>query len=170
MADRLSRVTSFFLGTSPRAEDDDFEAEFDDDDEMTDVVEMEPAKAPVSPRSRAVRQTAAPSASVTSLEQHRRPTARPLAMSEILHVRPYAFAEAARIGESYRDGVPVILNLSTTDEKQAQKLIDFCSGMAFYSGGKLEKITSRVFLVVPATVQLSQADKNQLAEKHQLGE
>ncbi|MDR2931301.1 MAG: cell division protein SepF [Propionibacteriaceae bacterium] len=173
MADRLHRVAAFILGPSAKADDDDFEAEFTDGEEQTDVVDMELAKPThAQPRPRVVHQanpttTPAPAA-VTSLEQRRRTPARAVSMSEILHVRPYAFSEAAGIGESFKEGIPVILNLTTTDEKQAQKLIDFVSGMAFVTDGKLEKITSRVFILIPSTVHLSQTDKNQLAETHQI--
>ncbi|MDR0783065.1 MAG: cell division protein SepF [Propionibacteriaceae bacterium] len=163
MADRLSRVAAFILGPSAHAEDDEFVIEGEQssaDDETTDVVDIETAKASGRERPAAIRQGSV----VTSLDQRRRSQAtRTLAMSEIAHVRPYSFSEAAKIGESYKEGVPIILNLTTTDEKQAQKLIDFASGMAFVTDGKLERITSRVFMVIPAAVRLTDADKDQLS-------
>lgn len=169
MADRLNKVAAFFLGPSARGEDDDFELDrpvSSSDDEPTDIVEIEPAQAVGRERPLAVHQ-----GSVTSLDQHRRlSTARTVALSQILHVRPYSFSEAAKIGESFKEGTPIILNLTTTDEKQAQKLIDFASGMAFVTEGKLERITARVFILIPASVQLAQADRAQLAEAHQLYE
>jgi len=101
---------------------------------------------------------------VTPLETRRHLTPRPAPPSQIHHVRPYSFAEAAGIGESYKEGVTIVLNFTTTDEKQAQKLIDFASGMAFVTDGKLEKITTRVFLLIPASVQLTASDREQLLE------
>ncbi|MCL2483032.1 MAG: cell division protein SepF [Propionibacteriaceae bacterium] len=171
MSGRLSKVTAFFLGSSPQAEDDDFESELTDprDDEPTDIVDIEAVRPVVAERVVERARPVRPS-SVTSLDQHRRSSARSLAISQILHVRPYSFSEAARIGESFKDGVPVILNLSTTDEKQAQKLIDFASGMAFVTDGKLERITPRVFILIPSTVVLTQTDKDQIAEAHRLAE
>ena len=163
MADRLSKVAAFILGPSAKDDDDDFESEAIDSsaDEPTDIVEVEPAKTHSRERVSAIH-----SGSVTSLEQRRRSTPRPGAMSEIHHVRPYSFAEAAGIGENYKDGVTIVLNFTATDEKQAQKLIDFASGMAFVTGGKLEKITPRVFLLIPATVQLTASEREQLLEDH----
>jgi cell division inhibitor SepF len=172
MADRLGKVAAFIFGPSAKAdEDDDFEAEYSEAEvaeEPTDIVDLEAAKSVRRERPRPVVQPSP----VTSLDQRRHalPTPRPIAMSEITHVRPTSFAEAASIGETFKDGVPIILNLTTTDERQAQKLIDFASGMAFVTNGKLEKITSRVFLLIPATVQFTDTDRNQLAEAQRLHE
>jgi len=168
MANRLSRLSAFILGPSAKAEEDEFEPDFSDhdDEEPTDVVELSSVR-PLPAKPRPV------PAPVTSLEQRRRPAAsaaRPIAMSEIMHVRPYSFAEAARIGESFKEGIPIILNLTTTDEKQAQKLIDFASGMAFVTDGKLERITPKVFIITPATVRLTEADKTQLATAEAMNE
>ena len=164
MADRLGKFAAFILGPSATTDDDEFETEFaDQDEEPTDIVDVESLKP--APRERSQVQ----SSSVTSLDQRRRQT-RSMAMSQILHVRPYSFAEAAKIGESFKEGVPIILNLSTTDQKQAQKLIDFASGMAFVTGGKLERITPRVFILIPQSVHFSEADKDQLSEIHHLSE
>jgi FtsZ-interacting cell division protein YlmF len=161
MASGLSRVAAFILGPSVKDDEDDFEAEFapEADNEPTDIVARPPAK----PAARAF---AVHEGSVTSLDQRRRHAARPMVLSEIVHVRPYAFAEAAGIGENFKEGKPIILNLTTTDEKQAQKLIDFCAGMAFVTDGKLEKITPRVFIVIPSNVALTEADRSQLADAH----
>jgi len=164
----LSKVAAFILGPSTPTDDDEFESDLEEsaqDDEPTDIVDIDAARS-VTERPRPVRP-----GSVTSLDQHRRTaSARPVAMSQILHIRPYSFSEAAKIGESFKDGVPIILNLTTTDEKQAQKLIDFASGMAFVTDGKLERITPRVFIIIPSTVQLTQADKEQLTQTHHLHE
>ena len=166
MASGLSKVAAFILGPSPKADDDDFETEFvDHSEEPTDIVESEEVQPVVAPRPQVV-----PSP-VASLEDRRRSTvARAVAMSQIVHMRPYSFAEAAKIGETFKEGVPIILNMSTTDQKQAQKLIDFASGMAFVTEGKLERITPRVFILIPSSVYFSEADKDQLSEIHHLSE
>ena len=166
MSSGLSKVAAFILGPSAKVDEDDFEDDFKQvaDEEPTDIVDIETAKSARRERPRVV-----PPTPVASLEQRRRslPT-RAVAMSEIVHMRPYSFAEAAAIGESFKEGVPIILNMTSTDEKQAQKLIDFASGMAFVTDGKLERITPKVFILIPATVHFSEADKNQLAEAQHL--
>jgi len=161
----LSKVAAFILGPSAKADDDSFNDDFKPvpDEEPTDIVDIEAVK------SRRDRPRAVPPAPVTSLEQRRRtPATRAVAMSEILHIRPKSFAEAAAIGESFKDGVPIILNMTSTDEKPAQKLIDFASGMAFVTDGKLERITAKVFILIPATVHFSEAEKNQLVDSQNL--
>ena len=163
MADRLSKVAAFILGPSAKTDDDDFEAEFDDSgEELTGIVEIDS----IAPK---LRDSSAPRSSVTSIDQHRRGT-RSFSLSEIVHIRPYSFSEAAKIGESFKQGVPIILNMSTTEQKQAQKLIDFASGMAFVTEGKLERITAKVFFLIPASVSLTEVEREQLSEMHNLGE
>jgi len=162
MPEGLSKFAAWILGPSVKAEDDDFETGFDaaDDEEPTDIVEMQPARA-----ARERPQPVSGQASVTSLDQRRRALPVPgLASAEIKRVSPRAFSEAAGIGESFKEGKPVILNLTTTDEKPAQKLIDFASGMAFATGGRLERITPTVFLLMPASYRLTDIEKSQLAE------
>lgn len=163
MPDRFSKVAAFILGPSARDDEDDFETEFSDsdvDDEPTDIVDIEKARSSVRSQPQSVRQ-----GTVTSLDQRRRtPTSR-VAVSQIRHVRPHSFAEAAKIGETFKEGVPIVLNLTTTDEKQAQKLIDFASGMAFVTDGKLERITPRVFLLIPSSIDFTEADKEQLTDR-----
>jgi len=166
MPDRLSKVKAFMFGQAPAADDDDFRSEYTENsaDEPTDVVEYAPQTKPIviPGPARAVRDAGA---TVTPIDRARRatPLAGTVGLSEIVHIRPRAFAEAATIGQSFRDGLPVILNLTVTEESQAQKLIDFCSGMAFVTGGTLERITSRVFLLKPAGVTLTEADRSQLS-------
>jgi len=161
MPDRFSRVAAFILGPSARGdEDDDFETEFaDSGEEVTDVVELESARPSTRSHPQSVHQ-----GTVTSLDQRRRPASSRVSIGQIRHMRPHSFSEAAKIGETFKEGVPIVLNLTTTDERQAQKLIDFASGMAFVTDGKLERITSGVFLLVPVSIEFTDSDRDQLAD------
>ena len=167
MPDRLSKVKAFMFGQSPVADDDDFRSEYAEnvEDEPTDAIDYAvPARSIASPAPARMARDAG--ATVTPIDRVRRPApAVPVGPSQIVHVRPRAFAEAPSIADSFRDGLPVILNLTVTEESQAQKLIDFCSGMAFVTGGSLERITSRVFLLKPAGVILTEADRSQLSSE-----
>ena len=161
MPDRFSRVAAWVLGPSAKDDDDEFETEFADpnaDDEPTDIVDIDQARAARSGPQQVHHGT------VTPIDQRRRPAASRVSIGQIRHVRPYSFSEAASIGETYKEGVPIVLNLTTTDEKQAQKLIDFASGMAFVTDGKLERITPRVFLIIPASIEFTESDRDQLAD------
>ena len=162
MPDRFSRVAAWVLGPSAKDDDDEFETEFADpnaDDEPTDIVDIDQARAARSGPQPVHHGT------VTPIDQRRRPASSRVSIGQIRHVRPYSFSEAANIGETYKEGVPIVLNLTTTDEKQAQKLIDFASGMAFVTDGKLERITPRVFLIIPASIEFTESDRDQLADR-----
>ena len=81
-------------------------------------------------------------------------------MNEILTVHPRHYKDAQVIAESFRDGIPVIINLSLMSEPEARRLIDFASGLSQGLFGKIERVTKQVFLLSPAHVLVSgdQAD------------
>lgn len=79
------------------------------------------------------------------------PVQNPVAsdMNEILTVNPKAYRDAQVIAEHFRDGVPVIINLSQMEDAEARRLIDFASGLSQGLYGKIERVTNRVFLLSP---------------------
>ena len=79
----------------------------------------------------------------------------PAAISEILTVHPKQYRDAQVIAESFREGVPVIINLSQMSDGDARRLIDFASGLSQGLYGKIERVTSKVFLLSPAHVVVS---------------
>ena len=100
--------------------------------------------------------TQAPSrAAVTPLR--RASSARPAAaeMNEILTVHPRQYKDAQIIAENFREGIPVIINLSQMSEPDARRLIDFASGLSQGLYGKIERVTNKVFLLSPAHVAVS---------------
>lgn len=86
------------------------------------------------------------------------------AMNEILTVHPTEYRDAAQVAENFRDGIPVILNLSRMNDAEAKRLIDFASGLTMGLRGRIERVTSKVFLLSPEHVatssgeQMSQSD------------
>ncbi len=79
-----------------------------------------------------------------------------------LHLTSYS--EARTIGEHFRDGFPVIMNLTEMDEPDAKRLVDFAAGLAFALRGSMERVTNRVFLLSPPNIQVSAEDKARIAE------
>lgn len=73
-------------------------------------------------------------------------------MNEILTVHPRAYKDAQVIAESFREGIPVIINLSQMTESEARRLVDFASGLSQGLYGRIERVTSKVFLLSPAHV------------------
>jgi len=82
-------------------------------------------------------------------------TAGPADMNEILTVHPRQYKDAQVIAESFREGIPVIINLSQMSEPDARRLIDFASGLSQGLYGKIERVTNKVFLLSPAHVAVS---------------
>jgi cell division inhibitor SepF len=83
---------------------------------------------------------------------------------QITTFHPTTYKEARAIGEHYRDGVPVIMNLTAMDEPDAKRLVDFAAGLAFGLRGTIERVTNRVFLLSPANIQVTAEDKARIAE------
>jgi cell division inhibitor SepF len=100
------------------------------------------------------------SAAVTQLPQ-RTPVARVVrdvevgGLNRITTIHPRTYNEAKNIGESFRDGTPVIMNLSDMDDADAKRLVDFAAGLVFGLHGSIERVTSKVFLLSPAHVEVS---------------
>ncbi len=100
------------------------------------------------------------SAAVTPLPQ-RTPVARVVrdvevgALNRITTIHPRTYNEAKNIGESFRDGTPVIMNLSDMDDADAKRLVDFAAGLVFGLHGSIERVTSKVFLLSPSHVEVS---------------
>lgn len=86
-------------------------------------------------------------------------------LAKITTLQPRSYNEARTIGERYRDGVPIIMNLTELDDAAAKRLVDFAAGLAFALRGSIDKVTSRVFLLTPADVEVSADDARRLAER-----
>jgi len=160
------RKTMVYLGL---AEDDD---RYDDDvyDEYEDET---PARRDgrhdqlhgASPaREQGYRETGA---QVTQMPQ--RPLARVVPSSpveelqRITTIHPRTYNEAKTIGESFREGVPVIMNLTDMEDADAKRLVDFAAGLVFGLHGAIERVTNKVFLLSPAHIEVTAEDKEPVA-------
>jgi cell division inhibitor SepF len=85
-------------------------------------------------------------------------------LDRIITLHPRFYNEARTIGEHYRQGNPVIINLTDMDEAACTRLIDFASGLAFGLNGTIERVTKKVFLLSPANVSVSSEDKSAAAQ------
>ncbi len=83
----------------------------------------------------------------------REPDVGPL--NRITTIHPRTYNEAKTIGEAFRDGTPVIMNLTEMDDVDAKRLVDFAAGLVFGLHGTIERVTSKVFLLSPAHVEVS---------------
>lgn len=86
------------------------------------------------------------------------------AYQRIITVQPHIYNDAKRIGEDFRTGTPVILNLTEMSDPDAKRIIDFSSGLAFGLHGTIEKIAKNVFLLSPANVELGPEIRQRIAQ------
>ena len=120
------------------------------------------AQTPAAAKPEPVRAAPAPRASVTPLRRVT-PTSQPVAqpLNEILTVHPTEYRDAKVVAESFRAGVPVIINLSRMDEGDAKRLIDFASGLTMGLNGRIERVTSKVFLLSPEHIEIAGDESRQ---------
>jgi len=85
-------------------------------------------------------------------------------LDRIITLHPRFYNEARTIGEHFRQGNPVIINLTDMDESELKRLVDFASGLAFGLHGTIERVTKKVFLISPANVNVSTEDKSAAAQ------
>ena len=77
------------------------------------------------------------------------------ALNRISTIHPRTYNEAKNIGESFREGTPVIMNLTDLDDADAKRLVDFAAGLVFGLHGSIERVTSKVFLLSPSHVEVT---------------
>ncbi|MEU5692528.1 cell division protein SepF [Actinosynnema sp. NPDC020468] len=93
------------------------------------------------------------------------PTPEPTrSLGRITTLNPRSYNEARTIGEHYRDGTPVIMNLTDMNDADAKRLVDFAAGLAFALRGSIDKVTNKVFLLSPPNIDVTAEDRRRLAE------
>lgn len=80
-------------------------------------------------------------------------------------VLPKSFNDAQQIADRFKDGIPVVINLQTSDSDLSKRLIDFASGLTYAMDGGMQRIADKVFMLTPANVSISAEERAQLIEK-----
>ncbi len=145
------RNTMVALGLANEVDDEYYEEEQRD--------RRAEAAAPVRRSERAHEAANDREAQVTPLRQRSQVVSMTPAMEEesmhrITTIHPRSYNDAKAIGESFRDGVPVIVNLSDMQDGDAKRMVDFSAGLVFGLRGTIERVTSKVFLLSPEFVQV----------------
>lgn len=163
------RSAAEWLGIAPvsdRYEQDDHDDELtgdveylDDEPEYEDSAEVHELDAHRGTRHPEPRRQ--PLQPVDAPEAPARPAAADI--SRIITVHPRTYNEARTIGEHFRDGVPVIMNLSEMEDADAKRLVDFAAGLIFGLRGTIERVTSKVFLLSPRNLHVTAEDKERIA-------
>jgi cell division inhibitor SepF len=122
--------------------------------------EMAPTQVPAT-RTTTRPTPARTSTGVTVLGTHHQPALieEPASNYNIITLQPRSYSEARKVGEYYREGNPVIINLDDMEESERKRLVDFASGLVFGLHGRIERISLKVFLLSPANVSVSNEEK-----------
>jgi cell division inhibitor SepF len=151
---------------------DDYDGYDEYDDDAVEAVdgeshETEPVPAGRETReSRESRDTREEQGATVSKFPDRRgvaPSPEVTELARITTVHPRSYNEARVIGEHFRDGTPVIMNLTEMDHSDAKRLVDFAAGLIFCCRGSIERITTKVFLVCPPNVTVAAEEKEKIA-------
>jgi len=86
-------------------------------------------------------------------------------LTRITTLHPRTYNEARTIGEHFREGTPVIMNLTEMVDSDAKRLVDFAAGLVFGLRGSIDRVTNRVFLLSPASIEVTAEDKARIAER-----
>jgi cell division inhibitor SepF len=94
-----------------------------------------------------------------------RPIPAPVQNAKVHVVAPAKFADAQEIGDRFKNGQPVIVNLQSADRELGRRMIDFCSGVTYALGASMDKVADQVFLLTPSNVEVSAEEKRRLQER-----
>ncbi len=150
------RKTLMYLGL---VEDDDL-------DEIAPVGGDERSSPQAAPRRLSrpdpavmTQQASGPESTVRTIPQPRKASAGTIHRAE-----PKRFNEARDLGDKFKEGVPVIMNLQQTEDSIARRLVDFASGLVFGLDGKIELVATRVYLLTPSEVEVSAEERERLRD------
>ncbi len=80
-------------------------------------------------------------------------------------VIPKSFNDAQQVADKFKDSIPVVLNLQSTDNDLNKRLIDFASGLTYALDGGMQRIADKVFMLTPRNVEISAEERAELIEK-----
>ena len=87
------------------------------------------------------------------------------AAAKVHLVIPRSFNDAQQIADRFKDGIPVILNLQSSDAELSKRLIDFASGLTYALDGGMQRVADKVFLLTPRNVEVSAEERAKIIER-----
>ena len=91
-------------------------------------------------------------------------------MRSVHVVEPRVYDDAQDFGDRFKSGVPVIINLRSTEPRHAPKILHFASGLVYGLNGRMQRVADSVYLITPSNVEVSADEKRRLAEHGFFGE
>lgn len=140
------RKTMLYLGLADdRGEHEEYLDEYDEGEAPVEHQEYEAQVTPLRPTRVATTPHHEAHGAVSQAGELRR----------ITTIHPRSYNDARKIGEAFREGTPVIMNLTDMDDADAKRLVDFSAGLIFGLHGAIERVTAKVFLLSPSHVEVS---------------
>lgn len=129
------------------------DAEYDDYDDSDYIVDEEP----VSPKKETApaedeRPKRSSVSKVSPIARNKKVQGNGM---EVCVIKPTSVDDAREITETLLANRTVVLNLEGLDVNIAQRIIDFASGSTFAIDGSLQKISHYIFILTPASVDIS---------------
>ncbi len=90
---------------------------------------------------------------------------RPVPSATVHVTTPTTFNDVEEVGERFRSGIPVIMNLAEANETVAKRVLDFASGLIFGLEGRIERVGERVFVLTPVGTEVSTEERRRLSER-----
>ncbi|MCG5219857.1 cell division protein SepF [Streptosporangium soli] len=75
--------------------------------------------------------------------------------TRIVMVQPLKYNDAPTIGQHFREGQTVIMDVTGMPMAEATRMVDFAAGLAYGCEGRIERIAEKVFLLAPIDVEIS---------------
>lgn len=165
MAGGMVHKAMVYLGLT----DDDYEDDYYDDPPVATAPPRRPAPEPMEPQGAPMGVRTLPprddtGSGVTVTPRPVRPLT-PIQSPKVHVVAPEKFADAKEIGDRFKGGQPVIVNLQAADRELERRMIDFCSGVTYALASRMDKVADHVFLLTPSNVELSADEKRRLQER-----
>ena len=165
MASGMLRKAMVYLGlTDDEFDDYDYDEPAPAPGPSRRYAEPEPAVSAVRPVARESGPDPTNGVTVTPRTSVVRPIT-PMHGARVHLVAPSRFSDAQEIGDRFKNGQPVIVNLESNDRELSRRMIDFCSGVTYALSGSMDKVADHVFLLTPSNVEVSAEEKRRLQER-----
>lgn len=134
------------------------------DDDYLDLPEEE-EEAPRSRGDRGATPARSEPSNVRRISPQREAHIAPVPTAKVHLTDPTTFNDVEEVGDRFRNGIPVIMNLAGASESVAKRLLDFASGLIYGLDGRIERVGDRVFLLTPLGVDVSSEERRRLSER-----
>jgi len=84
--------------------------------------------------------------------------------AKVFVAEPEEYEEIKVVADSFKNEIPVIINLQKVDQELSKRIIDFCSGLTYALEGDIKKVADRVFLITPSCIEVSSRESDFLKE------